>query len=401
MSSILDDLGVRPVINCAGPLTRLGGARLPEEVLAAMADAARSHVKIDELQQAAGREIARVTGAEAGYVTSGAAAGLTLAAAACIAGMDPAKMDRLPDTEGKPNEIVVQRAHRNAYDHALRAAGARLVDVGYLGYPGAGGTLPWQIEAAITERTVAIAWPVMQARGVVSLPEVTAIARRHRLPVIVDAAAALPPPGNLRRFIAEGAGLVTFSGGKAIRGPQASGILCGRADLVQSVALQHQDMDVDPRTWTHRDDLLASGRLPGPPHHGLGRSMKAGKEEIAGLIVALRLFLRRDFDAERRRWAGMLAAVAAELQDLPGIKMEMVDEPTSPRAYPLLRIGVDPAAAGITAVDAVNRLEAGDPRVAVALSFIDQSALAIVPTELDEPQVGPLLSRLRRVLSGG
>ena len=213
--------------------------------------------------------------------------GLALGTAACVAGMDVAAMDRLPDTTGLRNEVIVQRGHRNSYDHAIRSAGVRFVEVGYLGYPGAGGTMPWQIESAITERTAAIACPILDTPGCVPLPVVAEIAHRHGLPVIVDAAAELPPRSNLRRFIAEGADLVVFSGGKAIGGPQASGILAGRADLIASVALQHQDMDVRPETWNKRG--LLDGTVAGIPHQGFGRAMKVGREEIAGLITALRI----------------------------------------------------------------------------------------------------------------
>ncbi len=296
---IYEQFGVRPVINAAGPVTRLSGAPLHPEVAQAMAEAAQSCVRIDELQEAAGRYLADVSGAEAGYVTAGAAAGLAMASAAAIAGMDVAVMDRLPDTTGLPNEIVIQRAHLTAYSHALRLPGARLVEVGYLGYPGQGISWPWQLESAITERTVAVAYSIGRVPGVVPLSEVVRIAHQHDLPVIVDAAAALPPRENLRKFISDGADLVAFSGGKAIGGPQASGILIGRRHLIESVALQHQDMDVYPETWPWRQRYLESGRLPGPPHHGIGRPMKVGKEEIVGLLVALRRFLDRDLDSER------------------------------------------------------------------------------------------------------
>jgi L-seryl-tRNA(Ser) seleniumtransferase len=247
-----------------------------------MQEAARLSVPIEELQAAAGAYIAEVTGAQAGYVTTGSAAGLTLAAAACIAGLDPARMDRLPDTDGIPNEIIVHRSHQVAYNHALRAAGARLVEVGYIGYPGVGATYPWQVESAITNRTVAFFFQLVDAPNVVGLEEFAEIAHRHGLPLIVDAAGALPPAENLIRLVASGGDLVAFSGGKAIGGPQASGILCGRADLIQSVALQHQDMDVPPPLWGAR------GHTGPLPHHGIGRSMKVGKEEIVGLVAALR-----------------------------------------------------------------------------------------------------------------
>jgi L-seryl-tRNA(Ser) seleniumtransferase len=207
---IYEELGVRIVINASGTLTRLGGSRMAPEVLAAMAEAAASFVAIDELQERAGETLAELTGAQAGYVVTGASAGLALGTAACVAGLDVAKMDRLPDTSGMKDEVVVQRGHRNAYDHALRTAGIRFVEVGYLGYPGAGGTQPWQLEAAITERTAAVACPDLETPGTLPLPEVVAIAHARGVPVIVDAAASLPPRANLRRFIAEGADLVTF-----------------------------------------------------------------------------------------------------------------------------------------------------------------------------------------------
>ncbi|HEU4656653.1 MAG TPA: aminotransferase class V-fold PLP-dependent enzyme, partial [Capillimicrobium sp.] len=151
-----------------------------------------------------------------------------IAEEARAAGVDPVRIDQLPFTDGMPNEILVQAGHRNAYDHALRAAGARIVDVGTQGYPGGGRTHAWQVEAAIGPQTVGIAVPFQNAPGTVPLKQVCEIAHRHGLAVIVDAAAALPPKENLRRFIADGADLVAYSGGKAIGGPQASGILCGR-----------------------------------------------------------------------------------------------------------------------------------------------------------------------------
>lgn len=390
-----EELGVRPVINAAGTLTRLGGNRVSEAVLNAMAEAAASNVVMDELQERAGAVIAEVTGAEAGYVVAGAAAGLTLAAAACVAGLDPAAMDQLPDTTGLKNEIVVQRGHRNAYDHALRAAGITFVEAGYLGYPGAGGTMPWQVEAAITERTAAIAWPVLDTPGTLSLPEVVEIARRHELPVIVDASASLPPRSNLRRFIAEGADLVVFSGGKAIGGPQASGILAGRADLIASAALQQLDMDVRLPTWTRRGQV-ERGELRGIPHQGLGRSMKVGREEIAGLITGLREFVAGDDDADRQRWEGLLAGIAAPLEGIDGVCPRIVTGASQP--VPQLRIELDEAVLGVTAYDVVNRLLDGEPRVAVSESRAELGEIGVNPIVLTESEAQIVQQRLVEVL---
>ena len=186
------------------------------EAVEAMREAAQWSVALEELQEKAGAYLTEVTGSEAGYVTCGAAAGLQLAAAACLAGLDIRKMNQLPDTTTMPNEIVVQRCHRNAYDHALRSAGAKLVEVGQLGSPTGSYVASWNIEAAIHSQTVAVHWVDMAVQGAVSLEDTVAVAHRHRLPVIVDAAAALPPVENLRRFVAAGADLVAFSGGKAI-----------------------------------------------------------------------------------------------------------------------------------------------------------------------------------------
>ncbi len=396
---VYEELGLRTVINASGTLTRLGGSRMAPEVLAAMADAAASFVPIDDLQARAGEIIGEITGAEAGYVVTGAAAGLSLGVAACVAGMDVAVMDRLPDTSGLKNEVVVQRGHRNSYDHAIRAAGARLVEVGYLGFPGQGITWPWQVEAAITARTAALAYSAGRVPGAVPLEEVVAIAHRHGLPVIVDAAGALPPPENLRRFAAAGADLVAYSGGKAIGGPQASGLLVGRADLIESVALQHQDMDVYPATWTWRERYLASGRLPGPPHHGLGRPMKVGKEEIVGLVVALRRYLALDHEAERRAQEAQLETIVAALEGLPGVRAHQLADDLAPRAYPTVAVRIDEAVVGRDAAALINELIEGDPPVAVSQNLLHEGALALVASTLRPGDAEVVAARLRDVLT--
>jgi L-seryl-tRNA(Ser) seleniumtransferase len=321
---------------------------------------------MEDLQARAGEIIAEITGAEAGYVVPGAAAGLTLATAACLAGLAPVAMDQLPETDGR-HEVIIQRAHRNAYDHAIRLAGARIVDVGYLGFPGAGITYPWQIEAAITERTVAIAHPVMHAPGTVPLEETVTIAHRHGLPVIVDAAAALPPVENLRRFIAAGADLVTFSGGKAIGGPQASGILCGRRELIESVALQQQDMDVHPATWTLRRAYLETGRA-------------------------------HDHAADGARWHEWLAAMTDVLVNVPGVRPELRPAQPGGRPYPVLAVWLDAEVVGLTAIAVANTLAEGEPPVLIAQGLLDDGAITINPTQLTDEHAGLVLERLLAAL---
>lgn len=397
MAGFYDTLGVHPVINAAGLQTRFGGGPLPPEVVQAMTEAAGACVRMEELQEAAGRVIAEATGAEAGYVTSGAAAGLTLATAACLAGFDIGRMDRLPDTAGMANEVVVQRAHRNAYDHAVRAAGARFVEVGYLGYPGAGGTHPWQIEAAIGPQTAALYWATIDAQGIVPLGEFCRIAHRRHLPVIVDAAAALPPPENLRHFIAAGADLVSFSGGKALQGPQASGILCGRSDLIASVLLQHQDMDVHPETWSYRARYLDTGLLPGPPHQGLGRGFKVGKEEIAGLVAALRRYVQHDHAADVARWSHQLQAIQAGVEGLSGVRTTYAGPPAHP--VPILRLDLDEVAFGCSSFAIIRQLLDGTPSIAVNEGRAREGGLLINPLALRDGDIAPLVVRLQAVLT--
>ena len=391
-----EHLGVRTIVNASGTLTRVGGSRMAPEVLAAMAEAAASFVHLDELQARAGEVVARVTGAEAGYVTTGASAGLTLGIAACVAGMDVAKMDRLPDVTGMKNEVVVQRGHRNSYDHAIRAAGVTFVEAGYLGYPGAGGTMPWQIDEVITERTAAVACPVFDTPGTLSLPEVAEIAHARGVPVIVDAAAELPPRSNLRRFIAEGAVLVTFSGGKAIGGPQSSGILAGRADLIASVALQHQDMDVRAATWNKRS-LIGSGALGGVPHQGLGRSLKVGREEVIGLLTALERYVAGSDDEDATVWTTRLDIVAAVLGDVDGVVVKRECRPGRP--IPVLLLDLDEGRLGLTAYDVVNDLLEGSPPVAITESYAELGRLSVNAMGLTDGEAEIVGRRLRESLT--
>lgn len=387
--------GIRTIINASGPMTRLSGAVLAPEVREAMADAGAYCVRIEDAQEAAGKLIAEVTGAEAGYVTAGAAAGLSLSVAACMAGFDIAAMDRLPDTTGMPDEVVTQRLHVTAYSHALRLPGAKLVEVGYVGHPGQGRTWPWQIEAGITENTAAIFYSIGNSPGEVDLPTVVEIGRKYDLPVIVDAAAALPPVENLKRFIQEGADLVCFSGGKAIAGPQVSGILAGRADLIDSVSLQHQDMDVVPETWTWRSRFIESGELPGPPHHGLGRPLKVGKEEIIGLMVALERYVNLDHEAERQRWLSDLETISDMVHGLPGIE-------TTSRTYgtgiPITVVKFEEQVIEKSVAEVINALIEEDPPIAVNQGFMQDNAIGINPSVLQPGEADTVGLRIRQVL---
>jgi D-glucosaminate-6-phosphate ammonia-lyase len=397
---VYDRLGVRKRINAAGLLTRLGGSLMPPEVLEAMTEAAGSFVDIAELQSAASRVIAEATGAEAGLVTTGAAAALTLGTAACLTGLDPTRMDRLPDTRGIPHDVVMCRTHRTGYDHAVRAAGARIVEVGFndrAAGAGVRGVEGWELEAAITSETVAIAYAATPADEP-PLAEVVAVAARHGLPVLVDAAAQLPPKTNLRRFVAEGASLVAFSGGKAIRGPQSTGILCGRRDLIAAALLQQLDMDIAPQTWQPPEGPLARPALVGLPHHGLGRGFKVGKEEIVGLIVALERYVGSDTDAEVAAKERQLAALAARLERVPHLATRLRPARETGR-LPVLELTLDEAALGRRAFAVSLALQRGEPPVHLGERRAGEGILVVDAAGLRDGDELVVASRLRAVLA--
>lgn len=398
--SALDELGLEPIVNAAGTSTRVGGPLMHPDAVAAMSEAARACLALDRLQGVASTIIAEVTGAEAGYVTAGAAAGLSLSAAACLAGLDPARMDRLPDTSGMPNEIVVCREQRNGYDHALRAAGARLVDVGMneaVAGAGVRRTEAWEIESAISERTVAVAYfATPDSRP--PLEQVAAACQRHGIPLIVDGAGQLPPASNLRRFVEVGADLVTFSGGKALRAPQSTGILAGRRDLIMSVALQHLDLDEHWSTWDPPSNLIDRSRLTGFPRHGLGRGFKVAREEIVAALVALRRFASGGYRADIARYHGYLRTVAEGLEDVAGVTARLSGSPDDDR-FPMLEVCLDEARLGLTAFEACLQLKSGSPAVYVNEAALHRAALVLLAPGLDDHGVPVLLARLRAVLA--
>lgn len=396
--NVFERLGVRTIVNASGPSTRLSGGILRPEVAAAMAEASQWCVDVAELQARASELLAEATGAEAGYVTAGAAAGLMLAAAACIARLDPARMNRLPDTAGMPNEIIIARSHRNMYDHAVLQAGGKLVEIGIPDrYSGAGvrDTQPWEYEAAAGEGTAAILW-IAQPHSEPKLPEIVALARRRGLPVIVDAAGQLPPADNLRRFVSEGADLVVFSGGKAIGGPQASGILVGRRDLIQSAALQQLDHDTYFEQWSPPPSLFDKGNLIGFPASGVGRVAKCGKEEIVGLLTALRLFLAEKSDERHARWLGVCEEIADGLAGLPGADVAVVRRTTR---IPVVELTAREDELGFSARDLVKRLQDGDPPVHANHSRVRDGIVVFGPTCLREGDAAVVIARVRAELA--
>ena len=399
MGNVYEELGVGTIINAVGPATRLSGSIMAPEVAEAMKQASQHCVDIAFLQARASEIIAEVTGAEAGYVTAGAAAGLLLGTAACVTGLDPNKMNRLPDTTGMKNEVIMARSHRNFYDHAVRSVGIKLVEVGIADrFSGAGvrDTEAWEIAAAINENTAAINY-VAYAHSQPLFEEVVEVAHAAGVPVVVDAAGQLPPADNLKRFIAAGADLVAFSGGKAIRGPQSSGILCGRQDLISAAALQHLDMDIYHAQWNPPANLIDKDSLPGAPHHGIGRPCKVGKEEIVGLLTALRLFVEEAPEQRRQRWLDLMEALVQAGQGIAHGEIGVVAD-RKRSEIPVVHLRLDEEALGQSALDVVRQLQDGEPSIHANPTHVDEGIIAFGPMCLKEGEPEIIAQRLKELL---
>jgi L-seryl-tRNA(Ser) seleniumtransferase len=341
VTSLYQRIGVRPIINANTTLTRLGGSVMPLEVSAAMAEASRSFVDMFELQRAVSARIAELTRNEAAHVSGGASAGLFLATLACITGNDMVAVGRhiRDPLATERRDIVVLTGQRNPYDLAIQLAGARLTQVGNLFQ-----TFAWEIEAAITDRTAAIfyfAGPHL-ATGSAPLATVIDIGHAHGLPVVVDAAAQLPPPDNLWRFTGMGADVVLFSGGKGLRGPQSSGLILGRTDLIEAC------------------------RLHSSPHQRLGRPMKVSREDLVGVLVALERFLELDHDAVLAAEHATVDRWVADLGAIPHLSVRKVFPGEAGTGTPRARLDLDPSL-GRSASSVAEELRQWDPPIDVGI----------------------------------
>jgi D-glucosaminate-6-phosphate ammonia-lyase len=375
MPAVYARLGVRRVIHGAGTTTRYGGSVMRAETIEAMREAARALVNIDELNEAAGAAIARMLGAEAALVTAGAASGLVLQAAACITGDDPASIARLPDVTGLRHEFVIQRAHRFSYDQCYRVPGGKLVEIGL-----ARRTLPHELESAIGPRTAGVVYlvsPFTSPPGILPFEEVCRIAHARGVPVLVDAASMVPPRDNLFRYLRGGADLVIHSGGKGIRGPQSTGILAGRRDLIRAAALNAS------------------------PNQAIGRAAKTSKEEIIGVLTALELFLAGDEKAEMEGYRKVSACIVDALGDLPGLRA-VVEQDGVNRVIPHAVIYFEPSWTGPSGRTVQLALAAGDPHIYVQQGphqggYGDE--IAVDPINLQPGDEEIVASRLREELT--
>ena len=366
-----ESLGVRTIINADATLTRLGGSLMPEPVLQAMNEAARNFVDMFELQRQVSRRLAELTNNEAAYVSCGAATGLFLATLACITGSDLKTIARLPDLTGLKDEVILHCGHRNPYDLAVRQTGVKFVEIGNVLQ-----TFPWELEAAITEQTAAVFYFAggHLSRGVLSLEETIRIAHDHEVPVIVDAAAQLPPPENLWRFTRElGADLALFSGGKGLRGPQASGLIVGRADLIAACSEN------------------------GAPHQRLGRPMKVGKEEMLGLLAAVEWYLQQDHAALIESYEATVQFWVDTFQGWPGVtaRRDFPNEAGQPSPWVLIEF--DPTLTGISAAEVKQKLWDGEPPIAV--SAAGENGIHMNPDLLKPGEAEIIAVRLKQILA--
>jgi len=328
-SNIYERIGVRPFINARGTWTYLSGSLELPEVRAAKQEAAGHFVDMFELQRAVGKRLAELSGAESGMVTSGAAGAMASATAACIAGADPEKVWQLPDTTGLKSEVVMFGG-RSAFDSAIRLAGGKLVLA----------KTHDDLKSAIGGNTAMVYTTALGER----LEKAQAIAKEARVPLLMDDAAGIPPIENLKLYAKMGIDLYTFSGGKGLRGPQCSGLLLGRKDLIEAA--------------------LAN---TSPWEGAVCRPMKVGKEEIMGCLAAVEAWMKMDLNALNRQWEVAVKRIQKLVDTVPGVTTEM-RIPEGGNRYPTLTVSWDEEAWGFTVSDCDRQLREGNPRIEVLTS---------------------------------
>jgi L-seryl-tRNA(Ser) seleniumtransferase len=330
--NVYDELGVKRVINAFGTITTLGGSLMPPEVADAWREASRSFVNLIELQDRVGEKIARLIGVEAALVTTGAAGSLLLGTAAAVTGGDRDLIKRLPDTAGMKNEVLLQKTHHSCYDNQLRDVGVKLIDV----------ETAADVERAVNKRTALLFFMnVADGDGKIKRAEWVELARRHKVPALLDAAADVPPVERLSEYVKMGFDLVAFSGGKALRGPNNTGLLLGRKPLIEAAKLNTN------------------------PHCGtIGRMMKVGKEDMVALLAAVERFVRLDHKAEWREWERRLGVIEQAVKEVPTVQCERI-VPEIANHVPHVQITWDEKRVAITREQLTKGLSEGEPSIVI------------------------------------
>ena len=347
--NVYSRLGVKTVINCRGTWTYLSGSLQFPEVRAAQEEAGKYFVNIVELQRGVGRRLAELTGAESGIITSGAAGAMAAATAACMAGSDPKKIWQLPDTTGLKHEVIMVGG-RSAFDNAIRLAGAKLILV----------EKPDDIVNAISNDTAMIYTTDLGDK----LAREASIAKQHNVPLLLDDAAGIPPIDNIQLYAKMKLDLYTFSGGKGLRGPQCSGVLLGRKDLIE--AALHNSC---------------------PFEGSVCRAMKVGKEEVIGCLTAIETWLKTDSKKLYAEWNARVDRIAKLVETVPGVRTEIYI-PDDGNRYPTLRVSWDQKAWGFSITNCVQKLREGDPIIEV-LGVDNPSMVSAVREGVEKPNPNP------------
>lgn len=368
---LYQSIGVKPVINSRGTFTIITGSQTLPEVKKAMDEASRHFIHMDELMDGVGARLAEISGAEWGIVTSGCCAAISHLTCAAIAGTNPERMQQLPDLAGLKNEVIIPAYSRNVYDHAVRMVGVKIVEV----------KDPSELERAFTSRTAMVY--ILGGPGddgPLGTRVIAPIAKRHNVPVLVDAAAeilTLKPNVHLER----GATAVAYSGGKCIRGPQAAGLVLGEKEWLQAA-------------W-----------LNSAPHHAFGRAMKAGKEEIMGMLAAVEAWTKRDHQAEWKEWEARLDHIASGVQQVPGVAAK-ITQPSADLSNrsPRLTISWDSSKINITGPELAKTLLDTEPRIVVAGSSGARpdrtaSSIWIIPYQMMPGEEKTVAARIHALLS--
>ena len=362
---LFKELGVRTFINAAGTYTALTASLMPPEVMSAIEYASKHFVPLLELQDKVGERIASLLQAEAAMVTSGAAGAMTCGTAACITGTNQKAIQQLPDLTGLKSEVIMQKAHRYGYDHAVRSTGTRIVEV----------ETSEELERAVNPKTaMMLFFNDAGARGKINAADFVALGKKHNVPTFNDASADVPPVENLTKYTKMGFDLVTFSGGKGIRGPQSAGVLVGRKDLIQAARLNTS-----------------------PNSDSLARGMKVNKEEMLGMLVAIERYVNLDHAAEAKEWDRRITTITDAIKDLPSIMTEMY-VPEVANHTPHLRITWDATAIRLSPDDVRKQLREGQPSIETTPADKDQLVMTVWMLQPGEAQI--VARRLRSVLKG-
>src|SRR5262249_45356886 len=364
--NVYETLGIKPVINATGTVTVLGGSVMPPEVVAAWSEASKHFVDLVDLQERVGERIAKLLGGEAALVTTGAAGALLLGTAAAVTRGDRKLIGKLPDTTGARNEVLIQKTHHSCYDNQLTDVGVRLIDV----------ETAADVERVIGERTALMFFMNYVAdAGKITREEGTALARKHKVPTLLDAAADVPPVSRIAEYAKMAFDLIAVSGGKAIRGPNDTGLLLGRKDLV------------------------AAAKLNANPHCGtIGRMMKVGKEDMVALLVAVERFVKTDHAAEGEEFERRLGGIEAAVKGIPSLECERI-VPAIANHVPHVQIAWDEKRVKITREKVTKELAAGDPPIRIGrVSGTGNKGILISVLTLQEGEERIVATRLGEIL---